>query len=346
MLAAAWWVALVVPTSYQLSLNSVVVTPARDHTSEALPRAVALVGPTASGKSRFSIELAQRLEAPILCCDSVQVYRGLDIGSAKPSLADRNRVPHHLLDLVEPSDAFSSGEYARAALQHLSKCPGIFVGGTGFYLRAVHRTYSGTDRQNPQVDDPKRRAFEVHWEAREAEQPGATHCELQRVDPETAALVHPRNFVRALRTLWLCEQAGMPVSALRRLDPPRKRVELLLIVLDPGVEVVDRAIDRRCDEMIEAGFVAEVENLSRAGYDARHKAMRSLGYRQLLSHLAGDMSLAAAVDAIKSETRRYARRQRTYFRTQFSGVQALHIASPEACPWSDVQAFLRGGDSP
>ncbi len=280
-----------------------------------------------------------------MCCDSVQIYVGLDIGSAKPTAEDRGRVPHHLLDLVSPGEVFSSGEYARAAHALLTDGPGLFVGGTGFYLRGVQWTYSGSGAHS-QRDDPKRLAFEQLWEETEKREPGATYRELQRVDPETAALVHPRNFVRALRTLWLCEQAGMPVSALRRLDPPRKRVELLLVVLDPGVEVVDRAIDRRCDAMIEAGFVAEVENLVRAGYDTRHKAMRSLGYRQLLHHLAGDTSLDAAVAEIKYETRRYARRQRTFFRTQFSGVPAIHISTPEACPWSEVQAFLRGGVCP
>lgn len=314
-------------------------------TDQILPRAVAIVGPTASGKSRFGMTLAQRFDLPILCCDSVQIYRGLDIGSAKPSAEDRRRVAHHLLDLVDPSAAFSSGEYARAAHAQLVKGPGVFVGGTGFYLRGVAWTYSGAGASQPKLDDPRRAAFVAEHDALEAREPGATYRRLQAVDPEIASTIHPRNVVRAQRALWLCEEAGMPVSQLRRRDPPRKRVELLLIILDPGVEAVDRAIDDRCDAMIEAGFVAEVEKLYRAGYDARHKAMRSLGYKQLLSHIDGDLSLDEAVGAIKSETRRYARRQRTYFRTQFTGARTLQIAQPTNFPFSEVEAHLRGGSS-
>ena len=301
---------------------------------ETLPRALAIVGPTASGKSRLALWLAERLELPVLCCDSVQVYRGLDIGSAKPGPELQARVPHRLIDLVAPDAEFSAGDYAAAAHAELARGPGLFCGGTGFYLRAAAWTHSGGEPEGAAAEGPLegpagpegadeasgRAAFTALWEGRERDSPGVVHAALSRVDPETARAIHPRNVVRALRALWLCEAHAQPVSRVREADPPRPRLALGLIVLDPEASALARAIDARCDAMLRAGFLAEVEMLRRAGYDARHKSMRSLGYRQLLDHLEGHLSLADAVAAIKSATRAYARRQRTYFRHQLGAT--------------------------
>lgn len=317
-----------------------------------LPRLLAVVGPTASGKSRLAVALAERLRLPIFCCDSVQIYRGLDIGSAKVDRATRERVPHFLLDLVDPDAEFSAGDYQSAAWQLLARGPGLFAGGTGFYLRAVTHTYSG----DPAADgDPRRAAFTAAWEAREREHAGAVHAELERRDPQAAAAIHPRNVVRALRALWLCEAHDRPVSHVRAEDPQRARGRLAAVVLEPEVAELDRAIDDRCDAMIRAGLVDEVGNLVRAGYDSRHRSMRSLGYRQILEHLAGQ-SLGDAVAAIKQETRRYARRQRTYFRHQLAAERTFTVRAPiwllsqvELDRRADdlaaaAAAFLEGGD--
>ncbi|MCY1063009.1 tRNA (adenosine(37)-N6)-dimethylallyltransferase MiaA [Nannocystis sp. SCPEA4] len=296
--------------------------------SDDLPHLLAVVGPTASGKSRLAVALAERLQLPIFCCDSVQIYRGLDIGSAKVDLATRQRVPHHLLDLVDPDEDFSAGDYQQAAWQLLAQSAGLFAGGTGFYLRAVVRTHSGADPvADAPVSDPRRAAFSAQWEARERERAGAVHAELEHRDPQAAAAIHPRNVVRALRALWLCEAHDRPVSLVRAEDPQRARARLLAVVLEPEVAALDRAIDDRCDAMIRAGFVAEVGNLVHAGYDSRHRSMRSLGYRQILDHLAGQ-SLGDAVAAIKQETRRYARRQRSYFRHQLAPERTLAVSQP------------------
>lgn len=295
----------------------------------SLPRVLAVVGPTASGKSRLSLELATRLGWPVLCCDSVQVYRGLDIGSAKVDRATRERVRHELLDLVDPDADFSAGDYAAAAWTQLERGPGVFAGGTGFYLRAVAWSHSGDDADiDAPLHDSQRAAFNAQWEARERESPGAAHAELARRDPASAAAIHPRNVVRALRALWLCEAHGRPVSQVRADDPPRRRCALMTIVLDPQPELLDRAIDARCDAMMRAGFLAEVENLVRAGYSARHKSMRSLGYRQLLEHVEGRSSLDDAVAAIKLATRQYARRQRTFFRHQLAPSASISVRAP------------------
>ncbi len=322
-----------------------------------LPRALAIVGPTASGKSRLALWLAQRLGSPVLCCDSVQVYRGLDIGSAKPDATLQGRVAHRLIDLVAPDADFSAGDYAAAALAEVGEGPALFAGGTGFYLRAAAWTNSGDGTAD--ADDVARAAFTDDWERREREQPGCVHAALSRTDPETAATIHPRNVVRALRALWLCEAHGGPVSALRAVDPPRPRLALALVVLEPDQAALDRAIDARCDAMMRAGFLAEVEMLREAGYDARHKSMRSLGYRQLLDHLdhldhrAGHHSLADAVAAIKLATRHYARRQRTYFKTQLPSASRIAVTTSlwdpavdlaeETAAWlPGVQRFLAG----
>ncbi|PCC66520.1 tRNA dimethylallyltransferase [Nannocystis exedens] len=304
--------------------------------ADDLPRLLAVVGPTASGKSRLAVALAERLHLPIFCCDSVQIYRGLDIGSAKVDAATRERVPHFLLDLVDPDAEFSAGDYQEAAWQLLARGPGLFTGGTGFYLRAVARTYSGAELADVPASDPRRAAFTAQWEAREREHAGAVHAELQRRDPQAAAAIHPRNVVRALRALWLCEAHERPVSLVRAEDPPRARARLAAVVLEPEFAALDRAIDDRCDAMIRAGLVAEVSNLVAAGYDSRHRSMRSLGYRQILDHLAGQ-SLGDAVAAIKQETRRYARRQRTYFRHQLTADRTLAVSRPI---WSLSQVEL------
>ncbi|MEZ4382824.1 MAG: tRNA (adenosine(37)-N6)-dimethylallyltransferase MiaA [Nannocystaceae bacterium] len=311
--------------------------------TSSLPRALALVGPTAAGKSRLGLAIAERFGVPILCCDSVQVYRGLDIGSAKPSAAERARVRHELLDLVDPDQRFSAGDYATLAHRALERGPGLFVGGTGFYLRSAAWTASGGEEGD--ADPAAREAFMAQWESAEARTPGVIHAELTRRDPETAAEIHLRNCVRALRALWLCEVYGRPVSAVRREDPPRLRVDLGLIVLDPGVAIVDAAIDRRCESMLAAGWLGEVEKLLRAGYDARHKAMRSLGYHQLLGVAEGRTDLPAAAASIMAETRRYARRQRTYFRTQLPAPWRVDIDDPAAAPWEAIGRFLAGGSA-
>lgn len=280
------------------------------------PRVLAIVGPTASGKSRLAVWMAERLELPLLCCDSVQVYRGLDIGSAKAGPELRARVPHHLIDLVDPDVSFSAGDYAAAALAQLARGPGLLVGGTGFYLRATAWTGSGGDGEED-PEDPARAAFTAGWEARERESPGAVHAALLRVDPTTASAIHPRNVVRSLRALWLCEANGRAISEVRAADPPRPRLRLGLVMLEPPAPDLDRAIDDRCVSMLRAGWVDEVEMLRRGGYDARHKSMRSLGYRQILDHLDGRVRLDEAQAEIQRATRLYARRQRTFFRNQF-----------------------------
>lgn len=309
-----------------------------------MPRALAIVGPTAAGKGALGREAARRFALPVLVCDSVKVYRRLDIGSAKPSLDVRAATPHRLLDLVDPDGTFSAGDYARAAHREVQAAQGrgLFVGGTGFYLRAVAWTSTGAG--DPELgrgpDDPERAAFEATWRGREQAEPGALHRALAAVDPPTAAAIHPNNTVRLLRALWLCELGGGAVSERRRADPPRKRVDLMTVVLDPGRDALEPRIAARLHRMLCAGFVAEVEKLVADGYDRRFKAMRSLGYRQMLDVVEGRTTLEAATDAILVATRQFAKRQRTYLASQLPADVTIRIERPEDFPWARAERFL------
>jgi len=304
-----------------------------------LPAIVAICGPTAAGKARLGRAVAARLGSAVNVCDSVKVYRGLDIGSAKPDEVARRQVRHELLDLVDPDEAFSAGAYARAAWRRIQAGDRLFVGGTGFYLRSVVLAPSPMPGADVPPSDPRRAAFEAAWRAREATMPGSAHRALVAVDPATAAAIDPRNVVRVLRALFLCEAAKGPISQIRRRSPPRPRVRLLTVVLDPGVEAVDRAIERRVMRMRAAGFLEEVEKLHAAGYHRGHKAMTSLGYRQLLDAVEGRRTVEEAFNDVIVRTRQFARRQRTYLRTQLPG-EVIHIASPRDFPWRRVEAFL------
>ncbi len=314
------------------------------------PRVVAIMGPTAAGKAALGREAAGRLGLPVLVCDSVKVYRGLDIGSAKPTAAQRAEVRHELIDLVEPDASFSAGDYARLAWPLLGDGGGrgggrgLLVGGTGFYLRAVGWTYSATvEGRSRSPEDPERRAFDHTWQQRERAEPGAVHRALSAVDPSTARSIHPHNVTRCIRALWLCECSGGPISELAARDPPRARVNLMLVVLDPDPDILQDTMVRRIDRMLDAGWLAEVEKLREAGYDARYKAMRSLGYKQLLEVVEGRSTLSAAREAIVVATRQYARRQRTYLRTQLPAAHTVTVRTPAACPWGQIEAFIAHG---
>lgn len=290
-----------------------------------LPRWVAVVGPTAAGKSAFGLALAQALGDEIASVDSVQVYRGLDVGSAKPDAETRARLPHHLIDLVDPDDeSFTAITWATHAKALAATRPCLFVGGTGFYLRSATWTLSSPG-EGFREDPDARRSFEATWMQREAARAGAVHDALRERDPETAAQIDPRNVVRTLRALWLCECLGEPVSAVRRRDPPRRCVELFAIVVDPGVVEVDAAIEARTERMLEAGWLHEVENLLARGYHAGLRSMRSLGYPQLVDVVEGRSSLAEARASIVTATRQYARRQRTYLRHELEATAMQHV---------------------
>lgn len=272
---------------------------------------VCLVGPTAVGKSDVAVELAERLGAEIVCADSRQVYRGMDIGTAKPNAAQRARVPHHLLDLVEPDEAYSAGRYSRDAaacldaLRALGK-RALVVGGTGLYLRALLRGLCDGPTADPELRG--------EWMARERQEPGAVYRRLSDVDPASASAIHPNDVSKTLRAVEVFEVTGIPLSAMQRAHGFRApRYAAVVVGLRRDRTDLYRRIDARVDAMVAAGLAVEVAGLMRRGYGRDAPGMGAVGYRQLVASMQGAYDLDEAIRVIKRDTRRYAKRQMTWF---------------------------------
>jgi tRNA dimethylallyltransferase len=299
-----------------------------------LPRLIAIAGPTASGKSALAMRLAAARGGEIVSCDSLQVYRGLDIGSAKPSRAERAAVPHHLLDVVDPDQTFSAAGYARLARAavadiHVRGRTPIVAGGSGLYLRAlVWGLFEG-----PARDEPLRRRLEALADRRGD---ARLHGILRRVDPEAAARIEPRDRVRVVRALEVYRATGRPIGELQRGGGGGLAgFEVKVIVLDPGREALRSAVEARADAMLAAGLVEETRALLARYPGAR--PLDAIGYRQAASVVRGSSDVAKARRDIVVETMRYAKRQLTWFRHQQDAEWCADPASAEdlASRWLD-----------
>lgn len=275
----------------------------------APPPVVALVGPTATGKTALAVALAQRLGGEVVNADSMQLYRGMDIGTAKPDLVERDGVPHHLLDLWHVRQAASVAEYrdrARAEIDRLRAAGTVplLVGGSGLYLRAVvdELEFPGTDA-----------GVRARWEGElAAVGPAALHERLAVLDPAAAAAVLPSNGRRIVRALEVIELTGGPFRA--SLPPPRPHYRVVSLGLDREPADLDERVAGRVDRMWAAGLVAEVEALAADGLREGPTACRALGYAQVLAQLDGTLTPEEARDRTVSTTRRFVRRQRSWFR--------------------------------
>ncbi len=293
------------------------------------PLAVILLGPTGGGKTALSLALAERFGGEIVSCDSVAVYRGMDVGSAKPSLAERARARHHLIDVADPDEAFTAGEYsrqARAALKEIAergKLP-IVTGGTGLYLRALTEgLFAGPARHED---------LRVRLRA-SAEKRGAAwlHRVLARLDTARAAEVHANDTAKVIRAIEVCLAARRPMSEVmaspETVNAPLTGFRLLRIGLNPPRAALYERLNRRCAEMFRAGLVEETRGLL-----ARYgpvKALDSLGYRQAQAALTGTLTLDAAIEAAQQGHRNYAKRQLTWFRRE-PGVEWIEAFGDEA----------------
>ncbi len=297
---------------------------------EKKPHILILLGPTASGKTAASILLAKRLSAEIISADSIQVYRGLDIGSAKPTLEERQGIAHHLLDLVEVDDTgFSVAEYKRQVERAIAdicsrgKVP-LVVGGTGLYVNALTYPLQFTSVPgNPLVRE--------RLQLEEQEHPGSLYSRLQQKDPVSAARLHPNDLKRVIRALEVLEVSGQPLSSFGADFENKAQQEIAYHVTQIGL-TMDRTllyqrIEQRVDEMMKAGLLEETQKLNDAGYAHTLPALQGLGYKQLLRHLRGETTLAEAVEEIKRETRHFAKRQITWFKRD----QRIH--------WLDVTRY-------
>lgn len=274
----------------------------------------ALVGPTAVGKSELAMALSLSLGAEIISCDSVQCYRHFDIGSAKPSAADRARVPHHLLDVADAAcpdgaiDAHGWAEAAKAALMLLrrrGKQP-LLCGGTGMYLRAL---------RDGLVPVPKDAALRAEWAAREADAPGAVYAALHARDPQSASRIGPHNPARLLRALEMVLCSGQTVAALWQ-QQPRTPKPMQLVALDARREWLLPRMRQRTEAMVQRGLLDEVRTLLSHGVPSDAPPMRAVGYREALACVRGALPAAHLIDTIVARTWQYARRQRTWLRRE------------------------------
>ncbi|UWZ85993.1 tRNA (adenosine(37)-N6)-dimethylallyltransferase MiaA [Occallatibacter riparius] len=280
------------------------------------PLVLILLGPTGSGKTALSLELADRFAGEIVSCDSVAVYRGMDLGSAKPSPEERSRAPHHLIDVADPDEPMTAGAYSRAARAALADITArahlpIVTGGTGLYLRALTEgLFAG-----PQRDEDLRKRLRAS-----ATKHGSSwlHRILTRLDPSTADRIHANDTPKLIRAVEVCLAGRRPMSAVfasqDEARDPLTGYRLLRIGLNPPRQALYEHLNRRCAEMFAAGLVEEARRLL-ACY-GRVKALDSLGYRQALSVIDGEADLPAAVAAAQQGHRNYAKRQLTWFRRE------------------------------
>lgn len=277
---------------------------------------VVLAGPTASGKSSLGLALATELGGEIVNYDSIQLYRHFDIGTAKPSRAERQQVGHHLVDVLDAETLFSAGDYQRLAREVIAglvargRLP-VMVGGTGLYLRAViDGLFPGPRRSVPLRQRLDRVAAE-----RGREYP---HRILSRIDPETARRVAPADLPKVIRAIEVRLVSGKPLSAHLEESPrnPAPSLRFVLAGLEPPREALREAIRVRVRAMYEAGLVREVRGILDRGVSPEAPAFRAIGYRQALAHIHGNMSLDEAIMLTERDTRRYAKRQMTWFRKQ------------------------------
>jgi tRNA dimethylallyltransferase len=286
-------------------------TPSNPAPQSHEPQAVLILGPTGSGKTALSLALAQRFNGEIVSCDSVAVYRGMELGTAKPTPEERARVPHHLIDVTNPDESFTAGAYlraARAALNNIAarnRLP-IVTGGTGLYLRSLTEgLFAGPERQEPLRErlNSKAQKHGVQW----------LHRVLTRLDPETALRIHANDTAKLIRAIEVCLTSRRPMSQVLARDP-LTGFRLLRIGLNPPRKNLYDRLNHRCSEMFAAGLVDETRSLL-----ARYgpvKALDSLGYRQALQVINGEASPLHALASAQQRHRNYAKRQLTWFRRE------------------------------
>jgi len=306
-------------------------------------RLLIVAGPTASGKNDLALHLAIRFKGEIVGCDSVQIYRHFDIGTAKATAVEREAVPHHLLDVAAPGEEYTAGDYARQARRVLaeiasrSRLP-IVTGGTGFYLHALlYGLFDGPSRNEN---------LRGTLSEKERRRPGSLHRILSRLDPESAARIHARDVQKLIRALEVTLTGNAPMS--RQFHQGRDSLtgfRSLKLGLNPPREELYRRLEERAARMFDDGLIEETRSILERGYLASSKPFASIGYAQALAHIRGEISLQEAIALTKLHTRRYAKRQWTWFRRE-PGIEWLDGfgSDPQlqrrAC--ERLEAFLSG----
>ncbi len=297
--------------------------------SSSLPKILVIVGPTASGKTSLALSIAERVPSEIVSADSRQVYRMLDIGTAKPLSEELTKVPHHFINLLLPSEHFTAGDFAVqgkaiiAGIVKKKKLP-IVVGGTGLYVQAlVNGIFSG-----PGMIKEIRDELEVRAEKEGAE---ALWHELNQVDPNSAAKAPPSKIRRVIRALEIFYATGKPISQHHAEQKHASEFEATFVGLHWQRSILYERINTRVDRMLNEGFLDEVKRLLAAGYDERFKALQTVGYKEAFAYLRGELSYGRMVELMKQNTRRYAKRQMTWFRREKS-IHWFEIEQNEEIP--------------
>ena len=295
----------------------------------------AVAGPTASGKSALALRAAEALGGQILCMDSMQVYRGMDIGTAKPDAEDRRRVPHHLLDLRDPGESFTVSDWVAEAEKIIERVDvPILVGGTGLYLQALMQ---GSALGGVEGDEALRERYRAYAAEHGAQ---ALHDLLREKDPASADRLHPHDVRRVIRALEVTELTGKPMEARFSFTGGDQPYRFVTAVLCPERSRLYGDIDRRVDRMMEQGLLEEVRALYDAGIDEKAQAIQGLGYKELYLYFRGELPLERAVDLIKTRTRHYAKRQITFFK-RFENCVRLTDPDPEVNLRAALKAFER-----
>ncbi len=285
----------------------------------ASPPVFVIAGATASGKTAAAVAAARELDAELVGADSMQVYRGMDIGTATPDEAELGGVLHHMINIVDPSEPYDTAAFSRDADSVINGVTGrgkrvILVGGTGLYIRVLLK---GLQSGPPPDAEIRARISEL---ARKDGWP-ALHEQLRTRDPETHARLHPNDGVRILRALEVHEQTGTPISEWQRDHAfAEARYPFEMVAIERSREDLSGRIDARLEQMMDLGFLTEVEALLAAGNSRESKPMQGLGYKRLCEHLAGETTLSEAMDRVRSDTRRLAKRQRTWFNGEKSSA--------------------------
>lgn len=279
------------------------------------PRLIVLAGPTGVGKTSLSLTLAQKFGAEIINADSMQVYRHMDIGTAKPAPAELAQARHHLIDIVDPDQDFDAAEYLRLARPLITKLdrlqtPVLVVGGAGLYLRSLLRGLFQGPGHDPRIRDRLKK--EAKALGREA-----LHARLAQTDPKAAARLHPNDLVRVMRALEVMELTGRPISEFQaEHNLAENPYDVLFFCLTLPREELYARIEARTREMFEQGLVEEVEGLLARGYLPELKTMKAIGYKQVVRHVKGRLTREEAAREIMTQTRHYAKRQLTWFKSQ------------------------------
>ncbi len=289
-------------------------------------RAIYLTGPTASGKTAVGVALARRLDLEVVAMDSTTLYRRMDIGTAKPTLAERGGIPHHLIDVIEPWETASVADYRQWAGAAIREIEGrghrtLFVGGTPLYLKALLRGLFEGPGSDLEVRGRLENDAEVHGDP-------ALHARLAEVDPKTAARLHPNDRRRVVRALEVFELSGRPLSTFQVEHDRPAPGTVPVVALDPPRAILHERIDRRVRTFFENGLEDEVRSLQAAARPMSGVAAQAIGYREVIAMLAGRATLDETVERIQARTRRFARRQATWFRG-LEEVEAMPVAPDE-----------------